>query len=153
MDDQAPHVLIVDDEEDIRVLLGELLGQCGFRVTIAADAQKARQAIDSGDFVDVAVIDAVLPGELGAFLAEHVAALGIPIVLISGNPDAMQHDVLAAVPCVRLSKPFSAENAVAAVRAAMRPAFGADETAGRGDLAAPSSDPALNSRTLRVTET
>ena len=43
--DDAPHVLVVDDDQKIRDLLGRYLFENGFRVTIAADAGTARAAM------------------------------------------------------------------------------------------------------------
>jgi len=115
----APHVLVVDDEPDLREVIAEGLRAVGFRVSCANDASDARQAIDQGDLIDVAIIDVVMPGELGGSLAEHVHSLGVPIVLISGNPDAMDQEVLERIHCVRVAKPFQTEEITRAVRDAM----------------------------------
>jgi two-component system, OmpR family, response regulator len=121
----VPHILIVDDEPEICALLTEALTAMGFRVSCAGSAPEARRALDEGDLIDIAIIDAVLPGELGAELAEQVHVLGVPVILISGNPEAMQHEALERVPCVRLSKPFGVAQVAAAVRAAMLAQTGA----------------------------
>jgi len=115
----APHVLVVDDEPDICEAIAEVLRAGGFQVSCAKSASEARQAIDQGDLIDAAVIDMVLPGELGASLAEHVHSLGVPIVLISGNHDAMDQEVLERLHCVRVAKPFKTEEITRAVRDAM----------------------------------
>ena len=115
----APHVLVVDDEPDLCELIAEGLRAAGLQVSCAKDATEARQAIDQGDLIDAAIIDVVMPGEMGASLAEHIHSLGVPIVLISGNHDAMEQEVLEHIPCVRVAKPFQIAEVTSAVRAAM----------------------------------
>src|SRR5687767_2555430 len=96
--DAVPHILIVDDEPEICALLTEALAALGFRVSCAGSAPEARRALDDGDFIDIAIIDAVLPGELGAELAKQVHVLGVSVILISDNPEAMQHEALERIP-------------------------------------------------------
>src|SRR5687768_16462524 len=121
-DETVLHVLIVDDEPEIRAILAAVASEAGFRVSCAKDAEEARTVIDEGDLIDVVVIDVVMPGELGASLAEHVHSLGVPIILISGNPQAMQHEVFENIPCVRLGKPFHRDAVIAALRTAVQAA-------------------------------
>ena len=115
----APHVLVVDDEPDLREVIAEGLRAAGFQVSCAKDASDARQAIDEGDLIDAAIIDVVMPGELGASLAEHVHSLGVPIVLISGNHAAMDQEILERIHCVRVAKPFQTAELTSAVCEAM----------------------------------
>ena len=115
----APHVHVVDDEPDVCEAIAEVLRAGGFQVSCAKNASEARQAIDQGDLIDAAVIDVVMPGELGGSLAEHVHSLGVPIVLISGNHDAMDQEVLERIHCVRVAKPFQTAEITSAVWEAM----------------------------------
>jgi two-component system phosphate regulon response regulator OmpR len=54
--DNAPHVLVVDDDQKIRDLLGRYLTEHGFRVTTAADAASARAGMRGLEF-DIVLLD------------------------------------------------------------------------------------------------
>ena len=58
------HLLIVDDDADIRPLLRQYLQENGYRVTAAADGQQMRAALAAGDR-DFIILDMLLPGEDG----------------------------------------------------------------------------------------
>ncbi len=69
--DDAPHVLVVDDDQRIRALLSKYLTNNGFRVTQAADAAAARAALKGLQF-DVVILDVMMPGESGLDLARFL---------------------------------------------------------------------------------
>jgi two-component system, OmpR family, response regulator len=97
-------VLVVDDQYDIREMLGEFLTGAGFHVALAADAAAARQAIARGSF-DVAVVDAVLRGgEQGLDVARELAGLGMPVVMMTGHFAALRQLRMLNMPT--LCKPF-----------------------------------------------
>ncbi len=58
------HLLVVDDDDRIRALLGEYLARTGFRVSTATGAAKARRLMDALTF-DLVVVDVMMPGEDG----------------------------------------------------------------------------------------
>ena len=62
--DNAPHVLVVDDDQRIRDLLSRFLMENGFRVTPAGDANAARSALRGLAF-DLVILDVMMPGENG----------------------------------------------------------------------------------------
>jgi two-component system phosphate regulon response regulator OmpR len=62
--DDAPHILVVDDDRRIRTLLSRYLGDNSFRVTEAADAQEAGRKL-SGMSFDLVVLDVMMPGQNG----------------------------------------------------------------------------------------
>ena len=82
-----PHVLVVDDEDDIRVLIKEILSDEGYEVTNAADAAEARAARQKGKF-DLILLDIWMPDTDGISLlrewSEH-AELDCPVVIMSGH--------------------------------------------------------------------
>jgi two-component system, OmpR family, phosphate regulon response regulator OmpR len=80
------HVLIVDDDPELCEALTRALadGEGKYLVSTAANAQDARWLAAHEQF-DAAIVDVTLPGELGTSLAEHLAGLGIPCVLMSGD--------------------------------------------------------------------
>jgi DNA-binding NtrC family response regulator len=84
----APHILVVDDEADIRDLLKEILSEEGYEVDVAADATEARLCRDEND-VDLVLLDIWMPDTDGITLlrewsadAEKAAA---PVVMMSGH--------------------------------------------------------------------
>ena len=64
------HILVIDDDERLRVLLRRFLEESGFRVTDAGSAQEARSILQGMAF-DILVVDVMMPGETGIeFLAD-----------------------------------------------------------------------------------
>jgi DNA-binding NtrC family response regulator len=78
-------VLVVEDNKDIRNLLGEVFKQEGYHFTLVADGDAMRRALAAGD-VDVVILDMVLRGpNAGMLLAEEAAARGCAIILVTGS--------------------------------------------------------------------
>lgn len=85
--DNAPHVLVVDDDQKIRDLLARYLGENGFRVTTAYDAVTARAAMRGLAF-DVILLDVMMPGESGLDLARDIKATStIPVCLLTARSE------------------------------------------------------------------
>lgn len=84
------HVLVVDDDEDVRTALHAGLGASGFRVTTASHARDAIVLADL-DRPDVVLSDVIMPGMLGMDLAPHLVQRDIPVLLMTGIPEATQH--------------------------------------------------------------
>ncbi|WP_431281578.1 response regulator [Humitalea sp. 24SJ18S-53] len=86
----VPHLLVVDDDDRLRVLLQRFLGDQGFRVTGAQDAAAARAALASVAF-DLVVLDVMMPGESGLELTQALRrdGLDVPILMLTaaGAPD------------------------------------------------------------------
>ena len=68
-----PHILLVDDERDIRDPLASYLGKNGLRVTKAADAAAAREIL-AAHAIDLVLLDIMMPGEDGLSLAGFIRA-------------------------------------------------------------------------------
>jgi len=66
-------VLIIDDEEHIRELLGEMLGMSGYKCTPAENALEAREILKSQRF-ELVLCDISMPGESGLEFIQHVVA-------------------------------------------------------------------------------
>jgi len=88
--DKPLHVLVVDDEEDVRNVVANMLVDLGYRVTVARDGKTMRAALEKPDPVDLIVLDALMPGERSETLAEHVRERNIRLVMISGNLRVME---------------------------------------------------------------
>jgi two-component system phosphate regulon response regulator OmpR len=85
--DNAPHILVVDDDHRIRDLLARYLVEHGFRVTPAADAASARAAMRGLTF-DLVILDVMMPGESGLDLARDLkSASNIPICMLTARAD------------------------------------------------------------------
>jgi len=88
MPDDAPHLLIVDDDTRIRELLQKFLSGKGFRVTVAADAAEARRKLEGLDF-DLLVLDVMMPGETGLALTKSLREIrDIPVILLTARAEA-----------------------------------------------------------------
>jgi DNA-binding response OmpR family regulator len=96
-------VLVVDDNDDVNDMMQMTLAEAGFESIAARDGAVARDLLRTMKF-DVAIVDAILPGEPGIDLAEHIAGLGIPVVLISGDPGTIEK--LPATRFPHVIKPF-----------------------------------------------
>lgn len=81
--DTVPHILVVDDDRRLRELLTRYLGDHGFRVTNARDANEARAAMQIFAF-DGIVLDVMMPGENGFEFARDVRkTLDVPILMLT----------------------------------------------------------------------
>ena len=81
------HVLVVDDEGDIRALIDEILSDEGYAVTVAADAAEARAARDQEKF-DLVLLDIWMPDTDGISLLREWSEPGdldCPVVIMSGH--------------------------------------------------------------------
>ena len=86
--DNAYHILIVDDDQRIRDLMGKFLLENGFRVSTAKDAQNARSKMEGLKF-DLMILDVMMPGETGLELAKDLKGkMNIPIILLTALGDA-----------------------------------------------------------------
>lgn len=85
--DDAPHILIVDDDQRIRDLLTRYLMENGFRVTPAADASAARAAMRGLKF-DLVILDVMMPGESGLQFARHLKETSdVPICMLTARSE------------------------------------------------------------------
>ena len=84
MKDDLPHILVIDDDTRIRELLRSYLRDNGFRVSVAANAEAARDKMAALEF-DMLVLDVMMPGESGVDLTQSLrdAANDVPILMLS----------------------------------------------------------------------
>jgi DNA-binding response OmpR family regulator len=116
-----PHVLIVEDERDIRDPLAAYLSKNGFRVSKAGDASAAREII-AAHAIDIALIDIMMPGESGLSLTGFIRATSkTPVILLTAKVEETDRIVgleLGADDYV--TKPFSPRELVARINAVLR---------------------------------
>lgn len=104
------HVLVIDDDDRIRDLLGRYLGRAGYRVSTAKDAADARAKM-GGIAYDLLIVDVMMPGEDGVSLVADLRNyMDIPMVLLTalGDPSHRIRGLKAGADDY-LSKPFEPE--------------------------------------------
>src|SRR5512139_1368528 len=88
LSDDAPHLLVVDDDRRIRDLLSRFLFAEGYRVTTAETAADARAKLEGLRF-DLLILDVMMPGETGFELARDLrAASSVPIIMLTARDEA-----------------------------------------------------------------
>ena len=85
--DDAPHLLVVDDDRRIRALLSRFLLAEGYRVTTAETAREARAKLEGLHF-DLLILDVMMPGENGFDLARAIrAGSAVPILMLTARDE------------------------------------------------------------------
>jgi two-component system phosphate regulon response regulator OmpR len=85
--DDAPHLLVVDDDRAIRDLLSRFLNREGYRVTTADTAADARAKLEGLRF-DLLILDVMMPGETGFDLARSIRSTsGVPILMLTARAE------------------------------------------------------------------
>jgi len=89
MDNFIAHILVVDDDEGIRLLVKKYLNENKFLVSTAENAEEAKEKVKIIKF-DLIILDIMMPGKSGLdFIQENKKNLESPIILLTakGNPD------------------------------------------------------------------
>ncbi|HVN41389.1 MAG TPA: response regulator [Steroidobacteraceae bacterium] len=130
MDPVPPHILVLDDDPDIRRILTEYLGDQDLRVSAVASGREMLEIVEK-EPVDLLLLDLRLPGEDGLDLARRLREFSnVPIVILSERreeADRVMGLELAADDYI--TKPFSPRELLARVRAVLRRMRSADESA------------------------
>ena len=105
--DDAPHLLVVDDDRRIRDLLSRFLSSEGYRVTTADHAAEARAKLEGLSF-DLLILDVMMPGENGFDLAKALRVTSsVPILMLTARDEAESRiEGLAIGADDYLGKPF-----------------------------------------------
>lgn len=116
-----PHILVVDDDRDIRQLLTRFLEKHGFRVTAAEDGRSMFQAIDAGRF-DLVVLDLMLPGEDGLSLCRRLRTEShLPVIMLTAIGEETDRIIgLEMGADDYITKPFNPRELLARIKAVMR---------------------------------
>ena len=121
----TPHILVVDDDREIRDLLSKFLERQGMRVSAARDAREARKLWPLGRY-HLVVLDLMMPGESGLDFARWLRTQGeVPIVMLTAMGEETDRIVgleLGADDYV--AKPFNPRELLARIRAVLRRANG-----------------------------
>ncbi len=118
---EMPHVLVVDDDREIRALLKKFLAKHGFNVETAGDGREATKALRDWR-IDLIVLDIMLPGEDGLQICRRVrAASNVPIIMLTAVGDEMDRIVGIEMGADDyLVKPFSPRELLARIKAVLR---------------------------------
>ncbi len=117
----TPHILVVDDDREIRELLARFLERNQMRVTAARDGREARRAWGGGHY-HLVVLDLMLPGENGLSIARWLRGQSdVPIVMLTAMGEETDRIIgleLGADDYV--PKPFNPRELLARIRAVLR---------------------------------
>ena len=116
------HVLVVDDDAEIRDLLSEYLRKNGYRVTAVAEGKGMWSALESGGRIDIVVLDLMLPGEDGLMLCRNLRARSdVPVIMLTARGEETDRIVgLEMGADDYLAKPFSPRELLARIKSILR---------------------------------
>ncbi len=116
-----PHILVVDDDTDIRTLLCEYLEGQGYRATAVADAKAMRKLLENTP-VDLIVLDLMLPGESGLAVCRDLRAKSmVPIIMLTALGEEIDRIVGLEVGADDyLPKPFNPRELLGRIKAVLR---------------------------------
>ena len=117
----TPHLLIVDDDREIRDLVSRFLVKHGYRVATAADARTMEAALAASG-VDLVILDLMLPGKSGLEICRDLRARSpMPILMLTAMGDETDRIVgLEMGADDYIAKPFNPRELLARVRAILR---------------------------------
>ena len=117
------HILVVDDDRDIRQLVSDYLSANGYRVSTAANGPEMRKLM-ADTRVDLVVLDLMLPGEDGLSLCRDLRARDaahVPVLMLTARREETDRIVgLEMGADDYLTKPFAARELLALIRAVLR---------------------------------
>ncbi|MCO6185480.1 response regulator [Rhizobium sp. L1K21] len=122
--DDAPHLLVVDDDVRILALLNRYLQEQGFRVTAAESGAEARRKLEGLEY-DLIIADIMMPGESGLSLTKSLKEIrNIPVILLTALTEAESRiSGLEAGADDYLGKPFEPRELVLRINNILRRAF------------------------------
>ncbi len=117
----TPHILVVDDDREIRDLLGRFLQKHGCRVTTARDGREMRAALADWN-IDLIVLDLMLPGEDGLTLCRELrAGSTTPVIMLTAMGEETDRIVgLEMGADDYVPKPFNPRELLARIKAVLR---------------------------------
>ncbi|HET7675648.1 MAG TPA: response regulator [Gammaproteobacteria bacterium] len=119
---ETDHILVVDDDAEIRSLLGTYLRKNGFRVSVAANGREMRTALETAA-PDLIVLDLMLPGEDGLALCRDLRSRSddVPIIMLTARGEDVDRILgLEMGADDYLPKPFNPRELLARINGVLR---------------------------------
>jgi len=115
------HLLVVDDDTDLRNLLGDYLRKNGYRVSLAADGNAMRKNL-ADHAIDLIVLDLMLPNEDGLVLCRNLRVhSNIPVIMLTAKGDETDRIIgLEMGADDYLPKPFNPRELLARIKSVLR---------------------------------
>lgn len=121
--EHVDHILIVDDDREIRELVGNYLKKNGLRTTVLADGRQMRSFLESTP-VDLIVLDIMMPGDDGLLLCRELRTgkhKTTPVLMLTARSDETDRIIgLEMGADDYLVKPFAARELLARINAVLR---------------------------------
>ncbi|MBK8524347.1 MAG: response regulator transcription factor [Betaproteobacteria bacterium] len=122
--ENTAHILVVDDDQEIRQLVGDYLRKNGFRVSLAAEGRQMREMLDVAR-IDLVVLDLMLPGDDGLTLCRTLRATPafaqMPVLMLTARGEPIDRVVgLEMGADDYLQKPFEPRELLARIRNILR---------------------------------
>jgi two-component system OmpR family response regulator len=122
----SPHALVVDDDQEIRKLLGRYLGEQGFKVSLAGSKREFLERVAT-EPLDIVVLDVLLPDGSGLDLCRYLRqrAPHLPVILVTALKEEVDRIIGLEIGADDyLGKPFNPRELVARMRAVLRRSAG-----------------------------
>src|SRR5437773_170150 len=118
---ERPHLLIVDDDREIRTLLSQYLEKHDFRTTAVAEGKEMRRVMERSR-VDLVVLDLMLPGEDGLSICRELRTRSqVPIIMLTAKGEDVDRIVgLELGADDYLPKPFNPRELLGRIKAILR---------------------------------
>jgi DNA-binding response OmpR family regulator len=131
----GPHIVVCDDEPDIRDTLSEYLEGNGYAVTPADAGPALRELLDT-QHVDVVILDLRMPGEDGLSLARYMREhFDVAIIMLTGSAEIIDRVVGLEIGADDyIAKPVDLRELLARVKAVLRRTSGHERTAGQTEI-------------------
>ncbi|MCG7991815.1 MAG: response regulator [Candidatus Thiodiazotropha lotti] len=119
--DSQPHILVVDDHQEIRTLLQRFLTDHGYRITTASNGVEMKKRLQDAA-IDLIVLDLMMPGEDGLTLCRNLRAeSNIPVIMLTAMGEETDRIIgLEMGADDYLAKPFNPRELLARIKAVMR---------------------------------
>lgn len=126
---REPNILVVDDDREIRTMLGGYLEKNGFSATAVADGKETRSALEQTDY-DLIVLDLMLPHESGLEICRELRSKSdIPIIMLTALGEEVDRIVGLEIGADDyMAKPFNPRELLGRIRAVLRRTAGGGRT-------------------------